>query len=39
MTRPTFSIGDAAAWFICRSTNHPAFHFDTAAGRSIVLCF
>jgi peroxiredoxin len=39
MTRPGFSAGDAAPWFVCRSTNNPNFHFDTAAGRYIVLCF
>src|ERR1043165_5743597 len=39
MARRSFSVGDAAPWFVCRSTNNPTFHFDTAAGRYLVLCF
>lgn len=31
--------GDPAPWFTQRSTTSPAYHFDTAAGRYIVLCF
>lgn len=30
---------DHAPWFVARSTVNPTFHFDTAAGRNIVLCF
>src|SRR5690606_2107182 len=33
------SVGDPAPWFRCRSTNNPAFSFDTVAGRYVVLCF
>ena len=39
MARRSFSIGDPAPWFVCRSSNNPAYHFDTAAGRYLVLCF
>src|SRR5882672_11050243 len=39
MARRSFSVGDAAPWFVSRSTNNPTFHFDTAAGRYLVLCF
>jgi predicted 2-oxoglutarate/Fe(II)-dependent dioxygenase YbiX/peroxiredoxin len=31
--------GDPAPWFVQRSTSSPRYHFDTAAGRWIVLCF
>lgn len=31
--------GDPAPWFQQRSTSHPRYTFDTAAGRYIVLCF
>ena len=31
--------GDPAPWFDVRSTVNPNFHFDTAAGRYVVLCF
>ena len=31
--------GDPAPWFVARSTNATKFHFDTVAGRYIVLCF
>src|SRR5215207_4873850 len=31
--------GDPAPWFSQRSTNNPRFHFDTAAGRYLILCF
>lgn len=33
------SPGDPAPWFTARSTVNPKFHFDTAAGRYLVLCF
>jgi len=31
--------GDPAPWFDARSTVNPNFHFDTSAGRYVVLCF
>jgi len=31
--------GEPAPWFAGRTTTNPSFHFDTAAGRYIVLCF
>ena len=31
--------GDPAPWFVQRSTSGERYHFDTAAGRWIVLCF
>lgn len=38
--RPTLlSYGEPAPWFECRSSVNPRFHFDTAAGRYIVLTF
>jgi len=33
------TIGQPAPWFECRSPVNPRFHFDTVAGRYIVLCF
>lgn len=33
------SPGDPAPWFIAKSSVNPKFHFDTAAGRYIVLSF
>lgn len=32
-------IGDPAPWFTQNSTSNPQFHFETVAGRYIVLCF
>ena len=32
-------LGEPAPWFECRSPVNPRFHFDTVAGRYIVLCF
>lgn len=32
-------IGDPAPWFAQRSLSNPNFHFDTTAGRYLVLCF
>jgi peroxiredoxin/predicted 2-oxoglutarate/Fe(II)-dependent dioxygenase YbiX len=32
-------VGDPAPWFTQRSTSNPNYHFNTAAGRYIVLCF
>ena len=31
--------GDPAPWFIARSAGNPRYHFDSVAGRYIVLCF
>jgi peroxiredoxin len=31
--------GEPAPWFTARSTVNPAYHFDTVAGRYVVLCF
>ncbi len=31
--------GDPVPWFTVRSTVNPLFHFDTAGGRYLVLCF
>ena len=31
--------GDPAPWFVQRSTSAERYHFDTAAGRWIVMCF
>src|SRR5579871_2966669 len=39
MNKRVFFPGDPVPWFVCRSTNNPAFHFDTAAGRYLVLSF
>lgn len=41
MTHPTNppSFGEPAPYFECRSPVNPKFHFDTIAGRYIVLCF
>jgi peroxiredoxin len=41
-TQPSFTNltpGDPAPWFRQRSGSNPAYVFDTAAGRYIVLCF
>jgi len=35
----TFQIGDAVPHFQCRSSNNALFHFNTAAGRYMVLSF
>ena len=32
-------VGDPAPWFTQNSTSNPEFHFETAAGRYLVLCF
>jgi len=32
-------IGDPAIWFVARSTVNPKFHFDTVAGRYVLLSF
>lgn len=33
------NVGEPAPWFTARCTSNPRFHFDTVAGRYIVLCF
>jgi len=33
------AVGDPAPWFNQRTTTSSAYHFDTTAGRYIVLCF
>ena len=35
----TLQVGDPAPWFAQSSTSNPEFHFETAAGRYLVLCF
>jgi peroxiredoxin len=32
-------VGEPAPWFVCRSPTNPQFHFDSIAGRYVVLCF
>lgn len=32
-------VGDPAPWFQQNSTSNPRFHFETVAGRYLVLCF
>lgn len=39
MERSMPRTGEPAPWFTCRSPVNPRFHFDTLAGRFIVLCF
>lgn len=38
MSRPP-QLGEPAPWFVVRSPVNPQFHFDTIAGRRIVLSF
>src|SRR5262249_46443855 len=33
------TVGEPAPWFTARCTSNPTFHFDTIAGRYVVLCF
>lgn len=33
------SVGEPAPWFTAECTSNPTFHFDTVAGRHVVLCF
>lgn len=35
----SLASGDPAPWFVARSNVNPRFHFDTVAGRYVVLCF
>lgn len=39
MAQRQFFVGDPVPWFTCRSAANPQFHFDTVAGRYIVLTF
>lgn len=39
MRQTLLSIGEPAPWFTAPSTSNANFHFDTVAGRYIVLCF
>lgn len=39
MENPKPRLGEPAPWFECRSPVNPRFHFDTIAGRCIVLSF
>ena len=39
MTTVRLTPGDPAPWFITPSPNNPRYHFDSVAGRYIVLCF
>ena len=40
VTRKTLlAFGEPAPWFVCASASRPDFHFDTVAGRYVVLCF
>jgi len=32
-------VGEPAPWFTGRTSSNPQFHFDTMAGRYLVLCF
>jgi peroxiredoxin len=33
------SIGEPAPWFTAATTKNPTYHFETVAGRYVVLCF
>lgn len=39
MRERPLAVGDPVPWFECRAAVSPRFHFDTVAGRYIVLCF
>jgi len=39
MPGTNFQVGEPAPWFEARSPVNPRFHFDTVAGRYMVLCF
>ena len=39
MRQTLLTIGEPAPWFTALSTTNANFHFDTIAGRYIVLCF
>ncbi len=36
---PRFLPGDPAPWFVARCTSNEKYHFDSVAGRTVVLCF
>jgi peroxiredoxin len=33
------TVGEPAPWFLANCTTNPRFHFDSVAGRYVVLCF
>ena len=39
MRHKLLTLGDPAPWFTARSTSNANYHFNTIAGRYIVLCF
>ncbi len=39
MPRRDLYVGDPVPWFDCASSNNPLFHFETIAGRYVVLTF
>ena len=39
MRRIPLSVGEPAPWFVAPTTTNPKYHFDSVAGRAIVLCF
>lgn len=39
MRRRLLTLGEPAPWFSAPSNSNPNFHFDTVAGRYVVLCF
>ncbi|MFQ3618130.1 MAG: redoxin domain-containing protein [Cyanobacteriota bacterium] len=39
MARSLLTVGDPAPWFTAPSTSNPRYHFDSVAGRYVVLCF
>jgi peroxiredoxin/predicted 2-oxoglutarate/Fe(II)-dependent dioxygenase YbiX len=39
MAQRQFLVGDPAPWFTCRTGSNAQFHFDTVAGRYVVLTF
>jgi peroxiredoxin/predicted 2-oxoglutarate/Fe(II)-dependent dioxygenase YbiX len=39
MTSVRLTPGDPAPWFILPSPRNPRYHFDSVAGRYVVLCF
>lgn len=39
MVRTPLTVGEPAPWFTGVCTNNPKFHFESVAGRYIVMCF
>lgn len=39
MARSLLTAGEPAPWFAAPSTSNPRYHFDSVAGRYVVLCF